>query len=79
MCKLLNEQDDTFHQDAEFTLIEQIKNQTTTKETRTLLKQRANFWVLKIKTLYPDGWNKELQYMSVLGQSLSNSQMINKT
>ena len=49
-----------FQQKAEFTLIEQIKKQTTTEETRTLLKPREHFWVLKLKTLYPDGLNQEL-------------------
>ena len=44
-----------------FKLIEQIKKQTTTEEKRTLLKRRENFWVLKLKTLYPDGLNQELK------------------
>ena len=31
-----------------------------TEETRKLLKERENFWILKLKTLYPDGSNQEL-------------------
>ena len=58
-CKYFNEQNYSFQQHAEFTLIEQIKKQTTAEETRTLLKRRENFWVLKLKTLYPDGLNQE--------------------
>ena len=30
------------------------------QETRTLLKRREDFWVLKLKTLYQDGLNQEL-------------------
>ena len=58
-CKHFNKTNNNFQQHAEFTLIEQIKKQTTTEETRTLLKRRENFWVLKLKTLYPDGLNQE--------------------
>ena len=48
-------------QHAEFTLIEQIKKQRTTEETRTLLKRTENFWVLKLKTLHPDRLNQQLK------------------
>ena len=58
--KHFNEQNNNFHQNAEFTLIEQIREQTTAEETRTRLKRRRHFWVLKLKTLYPDGLNQEL-------------------
>ena len=57
--KRFNNQNHNF-QHAEFTLIEQIKKQRTAEETRILLKRRANFWVLKQKTLYPDGLNQEI-------------------
>ena len=43
VCKHFNEQNHNFRQHAEFTLLEQIKRQTTTEETRTLLKRRENF------------------------------------
>ena len=59
-CKHFSEQNHNFQQHPEFTLIEKIKKQTTAQETRTLLKQRENLWVLKLKTLYPDGLNQEL-------------------
>ena len=59
-CKHFNEQNYNLHQHAEFTLIKQIKKQTTAEETRTLLKGRENFSVSKLKTLYPDGLNQEL-------------------
>ena len=31
-----------------------------TEETRKLLKERENFWMLKLKILYPNGSNQEL-------------------
>ena len=48
-CKHFIEQNHNFKQHAEFTLVEQIKKQTTAEETRTLLKGRENFGDLKIK------------------------------
>ena len=59
-CNHFNEQNHDFQQHAEFTLIERVKKQTTAEETRTLLKRRENFWVLQLKTLYPDELNQEL-------------------
>ena len=56
----VNEQNHNFQQHAEFISIEQIKKQTTAEETRTLLKQRVNSWFLKLKPLYPDRLNREL-------------------
>ena len=37
-----------------------MKTFTTTEQLRLLLKKRENFWILKLKTLYPDGLNQEL-------------------
>ena len=42
-CKHFNEQNHNFQQHAQFTLLEQIKKQTTAEETRALLKRRENF------------------------------------
>ena len=58
--KHCNEQNHNFKRHSAFTLIEQIKKQTTAEETRTLLKGRENFWLLKLRTLYPDGLIQEL-------------------
>ena len=60
-CKHFNEQNHNFQEHAEFTLIEQIKKQTATEDIRTLLERGKNFWVLKLKTLYPDRLNQELK------------------
>ena len=47
--------------DKKFTLIEQVtKTFTTTEQLRLPLKKRENIWILKLKTLYPDGLNQEL-------------------
>ena len=37
-----------------------MKTFTTTEQLRVLLKKRENFWILKLKALYPDGLNQEL-------------------
>ena len=37
-----------------------MKTFTITEQLRLLLKKRENFWILKLKTLYPDGLNQEL-------------------
>jgi len=50
-----------FNKHAKFTLIEQIKNTTTDKDTiRATLKRREDFWILKLDTLTPKGLNQEL-------------------
>ena len=41
-------------------IIEQIRKQTTTEETRKLLKKWENFWILKVTSLYPGGLNQKL-------------------
>ena len=47
--------------DAKSTRIEQItKTFTTAEQLRLLLKKGENIWILKLKTLYPDGLNQEL-------------------
>ena len=60
-CKHFQNSNHNFQRDAKFTLIEKItKSFTTTEELRLLLKKRENFWILKLKTFYPDGLNQEL-------------------
>ena len=50
-----------FQRNEKFTLIEQITETcTTTKQLRLLLKKVDNLLILKLKTLYPDGLNQEL-------------------
>ena len=50
-----------FNNDAQFTIIEQIKDQSKSpEEKRAILLQRENFWITKLKTLTPHGFNQEL-------------------
>ena len=50
-----------FIRDAKFTIIEQIKDSSKTKEEkRSILLRRENFWIDKMKTLTPLGLNQEL-------------------
>ena len=57
-CKNFQKSNHNFQRDAKFALIEQItKSFTTTEQLRLLLKIRKYFWILKLKTLYPDGLN----------------------
>ena len=50
-----------FQKDAKFILIEQItKKYNSIEELRLILKKRENFWILNLRTLYPDGLNQEL-------------------
>ena len=37
-----------------------MKTFTTTKQLQLFIKKKENFWILKLKTLYPDGLNQEL-------------------
>ena len=51
-----------FNRNAKFTLIESLTN-TNKKATETLkerLKNRESFWIIKLKTLTPNGLNQEL-------------------
>ena len=59
-CKHFKKKNHNLQQHAEFTLIKQIKKQTTATEARILLKWRENFWIFELKTLYLDGFTQEL-------------------
>ena len=49
------------------------------QETRILLKRRENFWVLKLKTLYPEGLNQELNNMKLIALLLHSTSLSNNT
>ena len=47
-----------FNNHAKFTIIDQLTNTSKSKETLTQrLIERENFWILKLDTLYPEGFN----------------------
>ena len=53
--------DRIFNRDASFIIIAQIRKSTLSRETKkNLLKQRENFWILKLETLKPKGLSQEL-------------------
>ena len=50
--------DHVFTRDTSLIIIEQIHKSTLTRWTKkNLLKQRENFWILKLETLKPKGFN----------------------
>ena len=53
--------DHIFNRDASFIIVEQIRKSTLSRDTmKNLLKERENFWILKLETLKPKGINQEL-------------------
>ena len=52
-----------FFKHAKFTFIEKISKTDLSKtQMTTLLKQREDFWIIKLQTLSPNGFNKELNF-----------------
>ena len=51
-----------FDKNAKFTLIEKLTNtnKVATETLRERLKHRENFWIIKLRTLTPNGLNQEL-------------------
>ena len=51
-----------FNKNAKFTLIEKLTNtnKVATETLRERLKHRENFWIIKLRTLTPNGLNQEL-------------------
>ena len=57
--------DHNFDRDCKFIIIEAIDNRNMTKEQiREMLLHREDFWMLKLKTLEPNGFNMSLNYPS---------------
>ena len=63
VSKHFHDNEHNFMRDAKVTIVEQIKNiNKTTSEKRTLLMRRENFWINKLQTLWPEGFNKDLNF-----------------
>ena len=61
VCKHFKEPGHQFNKDAKITIIEELKKKDRSLKTmRKILEQREDFWILKLKTLQPDGFNMEL-------------------
>ena len=53
-----------FEKHAKITLIEKVENTShmTPQEVTNTLERREDFWILKLNTLKPDGFNQELNF-----------------
>ena len=61
-CKHFQQESHNFNKHAKFTIIDQLTNISKFKETLTQrLIERGNFWILKLDTLYPKGFNRGLK------------------
>ena len=51
-----------FNKNAKFTLIEKLTNtnKVATETLKERLKNRENFWIIKLRTLIPNGLNQQL-------------------
>ena len=60
-CKHFQQESHNFNKHAKFNIINQLMKTSKSKETLTQrLIERENFWILKLDTLYPKGFNMEL-------------------
>ena len=51
----------SFNEDAKFTIIEMLRKQDKTLDVmRRTLEDREDFWIMKLKTLTPFGFNEKL-------------------
>lgn len=61
VCQHFRSPGHDFDSHAKFTIIEELKQKNKPKHTmRKILEQREDSWVIKLRTLNPDGFNKEL-------------------
>ena len=61
VCKHFKQPGHDFNKHAKITIIEELKKKDRSLRTmRKILEQREDFWILKLKTLQPDGFNMEL-------------------
>ena len=61
VCTHFQKWNHNFQQDAKLVLIEQItRKYNTHEELRLILKKRESFWILNLRTLYPEGLTQEL-------------------
>ena len=62
VCKHFKQVNHNFNKDAKFTIIEQLRQHQDKGLTqmRSILEEREDFWIKRLKTLHPQGFNKEL-------------------
>ena len=58
--------DHDFNREAKFTFIEELKNTDTfdKEKVKYILEKREDFWMIKLKTIHPDGLNDGLNHSS---------------
>ena len=60
VCKQFQQESFNFNNHAKFTIIDQLRNTSKSKESLTQrLIERDNFWILKLDTLYSKCFNVE--------------------
>ena len=61
VCRHFNQTSHNFKDHARFTIIETLKDQNKDLATkRRTLEDREDFWIKKLKTLTPNGFNQTL-------------------
>ena len=61
VCQHFNQASHNFEHHARFSIIETLKDQVKDLTTmRRILENREDFWINKLKTLKPNGFNKTL-------------------
>ena len=61
VCQHFKQASHAFNTHAKITIIEQLKHQDKSlAEMRSTLEEREDFWIKRLKTLHPNGFNQEL-------------------
>ena len=61
VCQHFKQPTHKFNRDAKITIIEELKKKDKSlKEMRKILEEREDFWIIRLKTLHPQGFNMEL-------------------
>ena len=61
VCRHFKQPGHIFNRDAKVTIIEELKKKDKSLEQmRKTLEDREDFWIIRLKTLHPDGFNMEL-------------------
>ena len=61
VCQHFKQISHNFNEHAKITIIEQLKHQNKSlTQMRSILEEREDFWIKKLKTLHPYGFNQEL-------------------
>ena len=59
-CKHFQQESHNFNKHAKFITIDQLTNTSKSKETHPAVFRKRKFWILRLDTLYPKGFNIDL-------------------